>query len=434
MNLSKVRALWLVAACWTQYSVIAAAQASAVQGPKGIAPTPTFVDPRGLAGAGAFVVTALLLLLYFYRRRVYILYWIAGWILLAASMFLAVPVYSTEQCGWFAYGVSQFLGIVSSLVFVLSADAYRAPPRIPRSYGYVMLPLLMWFALAPIALGPSAAFAPGHLLIAGGLAAAGIAYLALLREQRMLGAATIGLGLIAVAGVNIWMALAVSNASHEAAAQGLIFSLMMYLVVGIGMQLMTFEDMTLELRATNVQLRRAQDDLRQMVITDPLTGCRNRRFFDEIIGRELQRHLRYELPLSLMFVDIDRFKTINDTLGHEAGDLVLRQVAAFLVRNIREADYVFRWGGDEFLVLISCREDEARRRGAALQSAFAQSEQAAALPAGVGLSIGCVELPADTPDVMAHIKAADERMYADKRRTRGGGEPDPGERARLGRN
>ena len=107
-----------------------------------------------------------------------------------------------------------------------------------------------------------------------------------------------------------------------------------------------------------------------MVITDPLTGCRNRRFFDEIIGRELQRHRRYGIPLSLLFVDIDRFKAVNDSSATKRAIDVLREVAAFLLANIREADYVFRWGGDEFLVLLSCNEHEARRRGAALQTRF----------------------------------------------------------------
>ena len=130
-----------------------------------------------------------------------------------------------------------------------------------------------------------------------------------------------------------------------------------------------------------------------MVITDPLTGCRNRRFFDEIIGRELQRHRRYDIPMSLLFVDVDQFKAINDTLGHDAGDRVLREVAAFLLSNIREADYVFRWGGDEFLILFSCAEDEARSRGSALQGDFARYAQAAKLPAGVGLSVGSAEVP-----------------------------------------
>jgi diguanylate cyclase (GGDEF)-like protein len=433
MNQYAGRALSIAAAAWIQLTVLTAAQATAVQGSQKIAPDPTFVDPRGLAGAGAVVVTALLLLLYFYRRRVYILCWIAGWLLIAASMFVAVPVYTQEKAGYFAYGVSQFLGILSSLVFVLSADAYRAPLQIRRGYRFVLLSLVLWFVLAPVALGPAAAFAPGHLLIAGGLAAAGLAHLALLRENRMLGAATIGLALLTLAGGNIWTALAVSNPSDHGATQGLIFSSVMYLVAALGMQLMAFEDMTQELRVTNVQLRAAQEELRHMVITDPLTGCRNLRFFDEVIGRELQRHLRYNVPLTLLFVDIDRFKTINDTLGHETGDRVLRQVAAFLARNVREADYVFRWGGDEFLIMISCREDEARRRGVALQAAFAQSDEAASLPPGVGLSIGCAELPPDTKDVMAHVKAADERMYADKRRTRGGRESVSVGRARRGR-
>jgi diguanylate cyclase (GGDEF)-like protein len=191
-----------------------------------------------------------------------------------------------------------------------------------------------------------------------------------------------------------------------------------FLVCALGQQLMAFEDMTYELQRTNAQLEAAQRDLRELVITDPLTGTRNRRFFHEVIGRELQRHRRYHLPLSIVFIDIDRFKAINDTLGHETGDRVLRDVAAFVLRNVREADYVFRWGGDEFLVLLSCGEEEARSRGAALQSAFAAAPETASLPPGVGISIGCVEIPPDTRDVLPFIQSADERMYADKKRRR----------------
>jgi diguanylate cyclase len=106
---------------------------------------------------------------------------------------------------------------------------------------------------------------------------------------------------------------------------------------------------------------------------------------------------------------------VNDQLGHEAGDEVLRQVAAFLLTNIREADYVFRWGGDEFLVLLSCSEEEARRRGEALQHAFAESSYTAMLPAGVGLSIGCAEVRSGHEDFTELIKVADERMYENKR-------------------
>jgi diguanylate cyclase (GGDEF)-like protein len=94
---------------------------------------------------------------------------------------------------------------------------------------------------------------------------------------------------------------------------------------------------------------------------------------------------------------------------------VLLGVAAFLVRHVREADYVFRWGGDEFLILISCGEKEAIHKGADLQAAFAASADAASLPAGVGLSVGVAEVPPAVKDIMDVVKLADERMYADKK-------------------
>ncbi len=186
------------------------------------------------------------------------------------------------------------------------------------------------------------------------------------------------------------------------------------------MQLMTFEDMTYELQRTNRRLETAQHDLRQIVITDALTGTRNRRFFDEVIGRELQRHRRYKTPLSIVFIDVDRFKTINDTLGHETGDRVLRDVAAFLLqehprgglrvplgrRRVPGADLVRRAGGDA-------------PRGATLQQAFARSPQLADLPPGVGAQHRLRRSPGRTPtDIMPLVQTADERMYVDKKRRR----------------
>ena len=382
----------------------------------GIAPSPLPVDPRLLTGTAAVVIAALLLLLHFYRRRHYIFYWTAGWFLIALSMFAAVPGYGSEKAHWMAYGVSQFLGIIAALVFVVSADAYRSRPHLRRSYGVMLLPVLLWFALAPLALGPASVFAPGHVLIAGALGAAAVAHFALLRQTRLLGAVMIGTSLLGLAAMNVWIALGVPEAGAPAARLPSFVALGLYLVTTLGMQLMTFEDMTYELRLTNRRLESAQEELRQLVTTDALTGCRNRRFFDEVIGREMERHRRYRIPLSMLFVDVDRFKTINDTLGHEAGDRVLQQVATFLIRNVREADYVFRWGGDEFLILISCAEDEAVRKSIELRNAFASSKRAASLPAGVGLSVGAAEVPPSTRDALSIVKIADERMYADKKR------------------
>ncbi len=388
------------------------------QGAPGITPASAFVNPRIVTGAAAMVTASVLLLLYAYRRRLFILWWIGGWLLLAASMFLAARPYINRQLGWMAYGASQFLAILSALALVIAADAYRHKPLLRREYSLVLLPVAIWFTLAPVPLGPGVVFAPGHLLIAGGLIAAGVAHLLILRQVRMLGAGLVGVTLIVLAGVNVWIAAVVEKPDAHSAASAFFTIAVVILVTALGMQLMTFEDMTYELRQTNHRLESAQSDLRQLVITDSLTGCRNRRFFHEIIGRELQRHRRYSTPLSILFIDIDRFKVINDTLGHETGDRVLRQVAAFLLRNIREADYVFRWGGDEFLVLISCGEGEAQRRGRQLQEAFDASPEMATLPSGVALSVGCAEVPPNARDVMPSVQLADERMYANKKRTR----------------
>jgi diguanylate cyclase (GGDEF)-like protein len=386
-------------------------------GDQAISASTMTVDPRALAGTTALVMAALLVLLYVYRRRSYILYWCSGWMLAALSFFMAARPYGTDALANLAYGISQFAGILSGLLFVISADAYIARPRWRREYGLTLLPVLLWFLLAPIPLGFRAVFAPGHLLTGGAMIAAGAAHLMLLRRRRLLGAIVVALTLILVGVGNFLIVYEAPHPVAPEAARVFVAFTATFLVAAVGMQLMTFEDMTYELRATNRQLESAQANLRELAITDALTRCRNRRFFDEIIGRELKRHLRYGVPLSLIFIDIDRFKVINDELGHETGDHVLQHVASFLVTRVREADFVFRWGGDEFLILLTCREAEANARASMLQQAFAESDYVTTLPPGVGLSIGCAEVPVDTTDVMEYVRIADERMYADKRKS-----------------
>ncbi len=82
--------------------------------------------------------------------------------------------------------------------------------------------------------------------------------------------------------------------------------------------------------------------------------------------------------------------------------------------HIREADYMFRWGGDEFLVLITCGGEEAARKAAVLKSSFDAAPEAVDLPPGIGLSVGWAEVPPGTEDLLPLVKEADARMYADK--------------------
>ena len=376
------------------------------------------LNPHLLAGSTALVVALLLLVVYFYRRRLFIAWGMAAWLLLGVSMMIVSRSYGGWQLDGLAYGISQFLGLVSSLTFVVAADAYRQQPRFRRGYGLVLLAVAVFLIFLPVAVETHDVRAVGHVLISGGMGTAAVAHFLLLRQVKLLGASIVGVALVGISGLHVLIGALSNSADPSAVTPALLGMTVFFLVAGLGQQLMAFEDMTYELQRTNRRLETAQHELRQMVVTDSLTGTRNRRFFDEVIGRELQRHRRYETPLSIVFIDVDRFKAINDTLGHETGDRVLRDVAAFLLKNIREADYVFRWGGDEFLVLISCSEAEAVRRAVALQQAFAKSPAIVDLPPGVGLSIGCVEVPMDTKDIMPLVQAADERMYVDKKRRR----------------
>ena len=376
------------------------------------------LNPHLLAGSTALVVALLLLLVYFYRRRPFIAWGMSAWLLLAASMAIVAWPYGGRQLDGLASGVSQFLGLLSSLAFVVAADAYRQRPRFRRGYSLTLLAVAIFMIFLPVAFESDSVRAVSHVLIAGGMGTAAVGHFLLFRQVKLLGAAVISVALLGIAALNVLTGAIADSAHPGVLTPALLGMTVVFLIAGLGQQLMAFEDMTYELQRTNRRLEAAQGELRQMVVTDPLTGVRNRRFFDEVIGRELQRHRRYRTPLSIVFIDVDRFKAINDTLGHETGDRVLRDVSAFLVKNIRGADYVFRWGGDEFLALISCREDEAVRRATALQTLFADSPVVAELPAGVALSIGCVEVPANTTDIMPLVQAADERMYIDKKRRR----------------
>ena len=180
----------------------------------------------------------------------------------------------------------------------------------------------------------------------------------------------------------------------------------------------TLKKLASDLRAASQQLESAEQQLHELATTDPLTGCHNRRFYGEIIDHEFERHRRNGWPMTLVFIDIDGVKLVNDHLGHAMGDRLIRRVATLLKRHVRSNDYVIRWGGDEFVVLMTCSETEARRKGTTLKRAFSASIRRWALPSGVGLSIGCAELGPATDDVETLVRQADDRMYADKKKHR----------------
>ena len=103
---------------------------------------------------------------------------------------------------------------------------------------------------------------------------------------------------------------------------------------------------------TAAALREATAQLELMAATDVLTGLPNRRSFSERLGVEFRRSRRYSRPLSILMIDLDRFKETNDSHGHPFGDFVLTETASSLARNVRESDLVARYGGEEFVVML----------------------------------------------------------------------------------
>jgi len=381
-------------------------------------PTPPSVpiSPRRSAAFGAAIVAGLLLLQYAHRRKPFILLWASGWLLIAPAMLLIARGYESGLVARLALVLSQFLGICTATLFFWSADLYRQTRFVNPRRLRVLVAIAAWFLLAPLMLGPAAVLTPGYLISAVLLAGAGAMYAAVLLERRMIGAGLVAFVLLGLGVSNLTTAVVVPRmlATGQFTFEILVVNAVLYTFGALGIHQLVFEDMTYELLQTNRRLEAAREELLQAAITDPLTGCHNRRFLEQVMDRELQRHARFQLPLSMLFIDINRFKQINDTLGHEAGDRVLQYVARFLKRYIREADYIFRWGGDEFLVLITCGADEASRKAAVLKASFDAAPEAVELPPGIGLSVGWAEVPPGTEDLLPLVKEADERMYIDK--------------------
>jgi diguanylate cyclase (GGDEF)-like protein len=158
-----------------------------------------------------------------------------------------------------------------------------------------------------------------------------------------------------------------------------------------------------------------------LVATDALTGLYNRRVLDERLEGELQRSSRYGKSFSFMMLDLDKFKSINDTYGHLAGDAVLKQVGEILKENTREVDSPIRFGGEEFaIVLPELNGDAAKITGERIRMAV--SAAAFSLPDGrkfnVTASMGIASYPECAKDADTLIKHADQALYLAKREGR----------------
>ena len=163
-------------------------------------------------------------------------------------------------------------------------------------------------------------------------------------------------------------------------------------------------------------VRDLHHQLESLAITDALTGLLNRRGFLQELQAAISRHQRTGQKAALLYLDLDGFKRINDTLGHERGDQVLRQVSAQLKGCLRPYDRLARIGGDEFTVILDSLGSPAEAAAVAQKLVQQVSDQAGEGDlSGLGVSIGIACLPTDGDTVEDLLRAADTAMYAAKR-------------------
>jgi diguanylate cyclase (GGDEF)-like protein len=168
------------------------------------------------------------------------------------------------------------------------------------------------------------------------------------------------------------------------------------------------------LAVANLKLR---ETLRNQSIRDGLTGLFNRRYLEETLEREIHRAVREQAPLSIIFIDIDHFKSFNDEFGHEAGDAVLRQLGAFLTTQVRYEDIACRYGGEEFVVvlpdaMLGIASERAEGIRAGVQNMIVQVGGKALK--GITLSLGVAAIPEFEASGPILMRAADAALYQAK--------------------
>jgi diguanylate cyclase len=370
----------------------------------------TYLFSLLVQAAGTVLLFIVFLLLYQKFRRPAFLDWIASWGFFLASIGMeavsqaegwkkiALPVLEVALLGHVFFllrGVWRFrqqesvsrpvemLWAIPILVLAWwfsTLSVPEAPPAFVRAAAYVITALA--FALTPGSVGGRAILSSSFFLWAVERVVMGLAYLRYTDPAAMPGFYSYG---------------------H-------FVEMFLEMTVGVGIIILLFEASQAQLQSEMQRLVESDSQVKEMGIRDRLTGLYNRHYFNDVIRRELARSRRHGGALSVLLIDVDRFKEINDIRGHQVGDGVLQFVANYLTAGVRESDLVFRWGGDEFLVLLT-QADEA---SAAQKCEELANRHLPKLPGDerlrIDLSVGWAthQPNAEFPKTLAE---ADARMY-----------------------
>jgi len=188
---------------------------------------------------------------------------------------------------------------------------------------------------------------------------------------------------------------------------------------------LSYEQMVLELKQSKqkadrlaLELKIANENLRELAYRDALTGLFNHRYFKEIMITEVERAARYQHPLSLIFIDIDFFKKVNDTFGHPAGDYVLHEVAGTFTKLVRNCDIVARYGGEEFAIILpETIGSSAKVLAQRVRRGVEQLEmhyETADIPVTISCGVASCDFKTTTMTLAEFIEYSDKALYRAK--------------------
>jgi diguanylate cyclase (GGDEF)-like protein len=201
-----------------------------------------------------------------------------------------------------------------------------------------------------------------------------------------------------------------------------VIELLNYRVSTLTDQTMAFLRVLCDFAAIAIQNVRAVERIQELTITDDCTGLFNSRHLFSVTDSELERSRRFNLPFSLIFIDLDHFKRVNDLYGHLTGSRLLAEIARTIKHNVRGIDSAFRYGGDEFIVLLpqtgkdAALEVTQRLLHSLRETRYLLSE---GLDLQIMASFGIASYPEDGNSIQEIIGAADEMMYLVKNSSRG---------------
>jgi diguanylate cyclase (GGDEF)-like protein len=322
-------------------------------------------------------------------RRMAGAFWLIGAVLASAVLPLSPPTDAIGDAGWAVAGASALISLAGAAVLLRRA-------RMP----YAVLLLGGYLGLAQIAVAQ---------WLAGGLEAPYWQLFILPALQ----IAAVHPARRVVPFFAVLLAAAAAPLVYEGWRAETAATLVLGALLWVGVALITYRLMA-ELRRKRVEARREQDHAKRLARLDPLTGLSNRRAFDEAIDDQVAMARATGRPLSVLLADVDSFKQINDEFGHVNGDSCLRQVARTIQATVRATDACFRWGGDEFVVLLP---DTGPERAAELGERLSTAVHAACRdPEGLPLGVSCGHT--QLADGMAGeqlVEAADLELLALKR-------------------